>query len=75
MVKKTVSNKTSAKKAPKKGLNSWFMPAREPSTLNDAKNAILLVSLTINLVGFIIWLVLNLTVDYDTQLSNFFLNR
>jgi antibiotic biosynthesis monooxygenase (ABM) superfamily enzyme len=75
MVKKTVSKKTSAKKTSKRGINSWFMPSREPSTLNDIKNAILLVSLTINLLALIVWLVLRLTTDYDAQLSNLLLSR
>ena len=77
MVKKTVSKKsqkTSAKKS-RSNFNSWFLPAREPSTLNDTKNAILLVSLTINLLVLIVWLVLRLTTDYDADLSKFFLAR
>ena len=75
MVKKTASKKTSVKKASKKGTSSWFMGPREPSALNDTKNAILLVSLTINLVVFIIWLILRLTTYYDEQLIQFFLVR
>lgn len=73
MAKKTLT-KTS-KKTTKKGINTWFMPTREPSTLNDVKTAILLVSLTLNLIALILWLVVRLTTVYDAQLLNFFFNR
>lgn len=69
MTKKTI------KKTPTR-LSSWFNSApREPSTLNDAKDAVLLVSLTINLAIFIGWLILKLTTVYDEQVVNFLFSR
>ena len=77
MVKKTT--KKMSKKTQKRptGLKSWFVaPApREPSTLNDVKNAVLIVSLTINLAVFITWLILKLTNVYDSQIYHFLFNR
>ncbi len=68
--KKTLK-KTKRQKAPT-GLGAWFTSGpREPSTLNDVKNAILLVSLTINLAVFIGWLLLKLTTAYDEQVVQF----
>jgi hypothetical protein len=77
MVKKT--SQKSAKKAIKKqtGLKAWIpvVGVREPSTLNDAKNALLLISLLINLAIFITWLLLRITTQYDQQVYNFLFVR
>lgn len=65
------------KKATKKGLSSWVSkPAlRQASTLNDTKNAVLLVSLLINLAVFVGWLALKLTNEYDDQVAAFLFNN
>ncbi|RWZ78611.1 MAG: hypothetical protein EOT05_02570 [Candidatus Microsaccharimonas sossegonensis] len=75
--KKTL--KKTIKKASKKpiGLRRWVTAPglREASTLNDVKNAILLVSLLINAAVFIGWLILRLTTVYDQQVYNFLFVR
>ena len=82
MVKKTSQKiKAAKKKVSKKstkvlsGFKSWVPAAREPSTLNDAKTAVLLVSLAINLAVFIGWLALRITTAYDEQVFNFLFVR
>jgi hypothetical protein len=77
IIKKTSrTTHTSARKKAPKGFGAWFTSApREPSTLNDTKNAILLVSLTINLAVFIGWLLLKLTTVYDEQVVDFLFSR
>jgi len=75
--------KKSSKKAPKKnkkqatGLRSWLVVPgqREASTMNDTKNAILIVSLTINIAIFVAWLILKLTTAYDQQVFDFLFTR
>ena len=75
--------KKSSKQAPKKskkqstGLRSWLVVPgrREASTLNDTKNAVLIVSLTINVAVFITWLILKLTTVYDQQVFDFLFKR
>ena len=80
MVKKT-SQKTTKKGAKKatapKGLKAWVprTGVREASTLNDAKNAIILVSVTLNAAVFIGWLILRFTTQYDQQVFNFLFVR
>ncbi|MBC7564758.1 hypothetical protein H7100_00790 [Candidatus Saccharibacteria bacterium] len=76
MVKKT-SKKITKKAAKKTGLRAW-MPVpgvREASTLNDVKSAVLFVSILINAVIFIGWLILRLTTQYDQQVYNFLFVR
>ena len=73
MVKAT--SKKITKKKSKNGLVSWFPAPRQVSTLNDVKTAVLLVSLTLNLVIFIGWLTLRLTTVYDQQVYNFLFSR
>ena len=74
MAKKT-SQKTTKKASKKATVASWFPAPRQASTMNDAKTAVLLVSLTINLAIFIAWLVLRLTTVYDQQVYNFLFIR
>jgi hypothetical protein len=68
-----------AKKTPKKTskntLSGWIAAPRKPTTMNDVKTAILLVSLTINSIVFIGWLALQLTTDYDQQVFNLMFDR
>lgn len=75
MVKKT--SKKIAKKIAKKGIAGWLpLPGRrEASTLNDTKNAVLVVSLLINMAVFIFWLILRFTTQYDQQVYNFLFVR
>jgi len=77
MVKK--SSKKTLKKSKKQvtGLRSWFVVPgqREASTMNDTKNAILIVSLTINVAIFVAWLILKLTTAYDQQVFDFLFTR
>ncbi|MDB5160159.1 MAG: hypothetical protein JWO99_422 [Candidatus Saccharibacteria bacterium] len=73
MVKAT--SKKTTKKTAKKALTGWFPAPRQASTLNDVKTAILLVSLTLNLVVFIAWLILRMTTVYDQQVYDFLFNR
>jgi len=76
MVKKTPQKITKkVTKTSKKNLDGWILAPRQASTMNDVKTAILLVSLTVNLIVFIIWLILKLTTVYDEQLYNVLLNR
>jgi len=80
MVKKnsrTTSKKTAKITKKQTGLRSWVtVPGvREASTLNDVKNAVLFVSLLINLAVFIGWLILRLTTQYDLQVYNFLFVR
>lgn len=44
-------------------------------TVQDFRSAVLVVSLSINLVVFITWIILQLTNYYDTALIQAFLNR
>ena len=82
MVTKSSSKvtKKSVKKCSKKqakGLRAWMtVPGvREASTTNDFKNAVLLVSLTLNAAVFIGWLILRVTTEYDAQVYNFLFVR
>lgn len=77
MVKKTsrkITKKTIRKQS---GLKGWLpVPGvREPSTLNDVKNAVLFISVLINAAIFIGWLILRLTTQYDQQVYNFLFVR
>lgn len=51
------------------------MAPRKPSTMNDVKTAVLLVSLTVNLAFFVAWLALRLTNVYDAQVYSILFNR
>ncbi|MDB5180022.1 MAG: hypothetical protein JWN12_654 [Candidatus Saccharibacteria bacterium] len=62
--------KKTTKRALKKTFSGWMLAPRKASTLNDVKTAVLLVSLTINAVFFIAWLILRLTTMYDAQVYN-----
>lgn len=55
--------------------NDWFPGVREASTLNDTKNALIIVSLTINAFFFIAWIVMQITTVYDAQVYTFLFNR
>lgn len=46
-----------------------------PATANDLKTALLVVSLTINVVVLITWLILQVTTQYDEQLAAFLFIR
>jgi len=54
---------------------SKLVTGRVPSFNDDFKNAALIVSVVINVLVFITWLVLRATDMYDDQVSSFFLNR
>jgi hypothetical protein len=41
----------------------------------DLKNAVLIVSVVLNLVVFTMWVALQITSRYDLQLASFLLNR
>jgi len=77
MAKKTTkkTSKSTAKKAAKSRFSGWLLAPREPSTMNDIKTAILLVSLAINAAVFIGWLILKTTTIYDEQVYSFLFNR
>jgi len=77
MVKKTSKKTLKKSKKQSTGLRSWLVTPgrREPSTLNDAKNAILIVSLTINAAVFVTWLILKITTAYDQQVFDFLFTR
>lgn len=65
------------KKSFKKSLGAWFVKPvkRQITTTDDVKSALLLVSLTINLVVFIFWLVIKVTNKYDEQVVQFLLGK
>ncbi|MEO6110104.1 MAG: hypothetical protein ABIP50_03795 [Candidatus Saccharimonadales bacterium] len=46
-----------------------------PTTFNDAKNAVLIVSLIINVMVFVFWLILRFTTQYDQQVFDFLFTR
>ncbi len=69
---KTVKSSKLLKKISNKITPSSF---RIPTTGQDIKSAVLLVSVTINLAVFIGWLLLRLTTVYDAQVYNFLFNR
>ncbi len=48
---------------------------RVPGTSDDVRNAILIVSLALNLAIFIGWIVLRVTTKYDEQVFNFLFTR
>ena len=73
-ITKKTTKKTAAKNA-KFNAKNWFPGVREASTMNDAKNAILMVSLAINLAVFVGWLALRITTQYDQQVFNFLFVR
>lgn len=68
---KTVKSPKMLKKIAKKVLPSL----RIPTTGQDIKSAVLVVSVTINLAIFIGWLLLRLTTVYDAEVYNFLFNR
>ena len=67
MVKKKV---TSVKKTAIKKSTS-LTPLRAPTTSDDFKSALLVVSLTINAVVLISWITLKVTSKFDAQVANF----
>mgnify|MGYP000064105614 CR=1 FL=1 len=69
---KTVKSSKLLKKISNKITPSSF---RAPTTGQDIKSAVLLVSVTINLAVFIGWLLLRLTTVYDAQVYNYLFNR
>jgi hypothetical protein len=46
-------------------------PPRTPTTSDDVKSALLVVSLTINVVILIGWITLQVTSKYDEQVTQF----
>jgi hypothetical protein len=48
---------------------------RVPTTFEDVKTAVLVVSLVINLAVFIAWLILRITSKYDEQVYQFLFTR
>jgi len=61
------------KKSIKKSLSTWFVKPtkRQITTFDDLKSSVLLVSLAINLVVLIFWLVIKVTNKYDDQVARF----
>ena len=59
--------------AKKKIKAGWFpdVKKRTYSTFDDAKTALLLVSVTINVALFVAWLVIKLSNEYDHQVAAF----
>ena len=66
MVKKKV---TTAKKQTAKSVASSTV--RVPTTSDDFRNSLLLVSLTINVVVLIGWIALKVTSKFDVQVAQF----
>jgi hypothetical protein len=60
------------KKASPKKTKAAVSSVREPRTSEDFKTAALIVSVTINVIVLIIWLIAKLSNKYDEQLVNFF---
>lgn len=50
-------------------------PHAMQATEQDLKNAVLIVSLTINVFVLSLWVALNVTSYYDVALTNFFFGR
>lgn len=48
---------------------------RMPTTKEDFKTALILVSVTINLAVFVGWLALKITTQYDEQVAAFLFGR
>lgn len=48
---------------------------RVPTTSDDAKTAILIISLALNVAIFIGWVILRVTSKYDEQVFNFLFTR
>jgi len=65
MVKKTNTNKVQETSA----------VVVSSTMTQDLKNAVLIVSVVLNLVIFTMWIALQLTSRYDLQLASFLLNR
>jgi hypothetical protein len=68
MVKKKVATKNPLKKLK-------LPPVRTPTTADDVKTAILLVSITINVAVFVGWLAIKITTQYDAQVAEFLFSR
>lgn len=68
--------KTKAKRTPSTVLNS---ESADPSALlqteRDLKDAILTVSVFVNLFALCLWVALQTTSQYDSALADFFINR
>lgn len=48
---------------------------RVPTTFDDVKSGLLVISLLINLAVLIFWIVLRVTTKYDEQVFNFLFTR
>lgn len=78
--KKVVNNETNIKKAKTLLTNNGIAIAEDGTvvvdqTVQDFRSAVLVVSLAINLVILITWIVLQLTTQYDAALLQAFLSR
>ena len=78
--KKVVNNETNIKKAKTLLTNNGIAIAVDGTvvvdqTVQDFRSAVLVVSLAINLVILITWIVLQLTTQYDAALLQAFLSR
>ena len=78
--KKVVNNETNIKKAKTLLTNNGIAIAEDGTvvvdqTVQDFRSAVLVVSLAINLVILITWIVLQLTTQYEAALLQAFLSR
>jgi hypothetical protein len=72
------ASKQTKKAVPVKTTKKTNIPAlltTVPATANDLKSALLVVSLIINLFILIGWLVLQVTTQFDSQVSSFLFTR
>jgi len=74
MVEKKKQTKAKASKTTKMAKASSVM-TRQITLSDDFKNAVLVVSLLINLAVFVGWLALQLTTQFDAQVFNMLFNR
>lgn len=49
--------------------------SKAPSTVEDLKTAVILVSVTLNVAIFVGWLAIKITTDYDAQVYSLLFSR
>jgi len=67
--------KTNTTKKETKSLETDIAAVMQSTMGQDLKNSVLIVSLVVNLVVFSLWVALQLTTVYDSQLAGFLLGR
>lgn len=74
---KKLTTKTAARKANtklKKGEAGWIQPISK-GTIHDFMTILLIVSLSLNFLVLITWIILRTTTQYDLEVYNFLFTR